>query len=1614
MKKGRKLLSTFMALILVLGLLPISAFAADGNVKPVFSDMPDNWSTKALENAVANGLLNGSDGKIMPNDNLTRAQMAAIITRAFGADVNGDISRFKDVKSTNWYYDSMAKAYQMGVIKGSDGMLNPNDPITRQEVFVIIARAFKLQPDKTINKEFTDINEVSDWAKGEVYAVVNKGYVQGSDGKLNPKGNITRAEFAQVFDNILTEYIQTEGEYTSVADGNVIINTPNVTLKDLTVEGDLIIADGVGDGEVILDNVDIKGRLVVRGGGINSIIIRGNSSVSNIIVARVDGNVSIKVQGDANVEVIYIDDGSNDVNIEGTIGNLDVNAPGILVTTTNAQIDTINVLSEASRIVVDSKSKVGTLNVKENAEDAKIEIQGKVTTITTEAPNTGITGTGTVEKVQVKEGATDVSIETPNTQIEVDKGVTGVTGFDGVEIEGGSSVSNGDAGTTTTTPVNPPAGGGGGGGIAPSPTVSAITIATNPTYITGLYNDVAVEVTLTTSTQGADIYYTTDGSTPSASSTKYTEPFMVVAPGVEGGTVTVKAVGAKSGYTNSAVAMKSIVFAGEASPNEEKPVAFHIATEEFNTSRISFVLFEIYRLGPESEPEPKDISNLDAADFTLLNTSTNSAFDGIRFVDDPEDGYSILPPESENFASGSYKLIFEKAGYRVEELTLTITEVGIVNTSWLNQAIIDAEDNLASVEISTDGSDVASDAFWITEDVKNTYNIAITTAKEIAIKVDATQQEVDDAVTDLDTATLIFDEAKQAGTKVSVVTINQINTASVEMRKGSIIMGFTFEDSEGVISYELAKSNVFALDDEASTVTLLKNDSQLGNIVKLSELTFIDSDEGESGKVIFEDFEALLTKFGLNSVDPANIPTHVKVVVKSKTTVDGKAVENPWGPIEVSVPVSSDLYLDSGIDSSNSSATIESGNKTAGQLFPVAISLKDAVGANLPNGNYMVEILNGDIPVGGGETAFSDGQASVNTLLTMPGTYNLTVKVNNTILGNINVEVVSSPVLDSLATTMDGKEIHLTFGKTMADPNGKHNQFTVTVNGQGNPVTQATLKVEDNKTVVLTLANTLTSGETITIAYTQGDVVAEDNGILCTFMPYEVINNVAETYTITYFGNGAENGSVPVDNNSYMLNSYATILGNTGNLAKDGYTFGGWNTSGDGNGGQYIPGDTIPMYDNVTLYAVWNTGAKELLGTTIGQLVGNPATGVENVPAGTKVSELITALTVSDKARVDILVESGGAAVGDPSTREVAVGMVILVTADDGTTAEYGIELATVQPAAPNGDLLDAVAGSTFTMVLYTRDGSIYYNQVDTEGTWGTEALISTGGTEGRLAIDSTDKAHVVYTVAGKIGYRVYDGSNWAEEVLIESNNGGSCSKPDIAVDGSGKAHITYTDTRGNVGDYTDHPDIMYATNISGSFTKTLIYNGHYESYGGADAGADYYNKGSFIAVDNDRNYYILTHHYNFYKWMSGNDKNYYAKIKTPTKEIVLGSNYASDIINVFDIIIRDGKIYALYQHSNVKSAELIIDGANLTINRVVEATEITTAYSHDAEAGNIVIGSMDGNYLRIHYNGTAETLNTIEVKGYAVSIVNLNGSFYAVYTDNSDGKIKLTLVSGL
>ena len=298
----QRVISLFAALCLALA-LQLPALAAEEYI-----DMPQEgaWSYEPLTAAVENGLLQGSDGLLQPSGSLTRAQLAAILVRAFGATEEAALS-FTDVTDSNWFAADVAKAVAMGVFGGSGGQMRPNDPLTRQETFVVLARALCLEDGTAEDlSAFTDADQVSAWAVPEVAAMVSAGYVKGSGGALNPLGNITRAEFAQVMYSVVQSYITQAGTYETVAEGTVVVRASGVTLRGVTVSGDLIVGDSVGSGGVTLDGVTVAGRVLIRGGDESAVQMVNGSTAAGVVVRETaaDSEPADEPADDAADEVI--------------------------------------------------------------------------------------------------------------------------------------------------------------------------------------------------------------------------------------------------------------------------------------------------------------------------------------------------------------------------------------------------------------------------------------------------------------------------------------------------------------------------------------------------------------------------------------------------------------------------------------------------------------------------------------------------------------------------------------------------------------------------------------------------------------------------------------------------------------------------------------------------------------------------------------------------------------------------------------------------------------------------------------------------------------------------------------------------------------------------------------------------------------------------------------------------------------------------------------------------------------------------------------------------------------------------------------------------------------
>ena len=302
----KRILALFLAVVTCLSLAVSASAASISDFKDVDTKA---WYAEAVTAAVDNGLLYGkSRTQLDPNGLLTRAEMAAITNRSFGCYKTADISAYKDVAKSKWYYKDVALAVQMGTYNGrSASSMAPDAPISRQEAMTVVARALELDYDsysKTDLSAFSDRSEISNWALPYVRAMVGADYIHGRGKVLAPLDNITRAEFAQIFHNIIGTYIVSKGTYDKDIKGSVLIRTDDVTLKDMTVDGDLIVGCGAADGKITLDNVTVKGRLLVWGGGTKAVYCNNGTNMPAVVVARVDDAVKVIYDRDSTLAVI--------------------------------------------------------------------------------------------------------------------------------------------------------------------------------------------------------------------------------------------------------------------------------------------------------------------------------------------------------------------------------------------------------------------------------------------------------------------------------------------------------------------------------------------------------------------------------------------------------------------------------------------------------------------------------------------------------------------------------------------------------------------------------------------------------------------------------------------------------------------------------------------------------------------------------------------------------------------------------------------------------------------------------------------------------------------------------------------------------------------------------------------------------------------------------------------------------------------------------------------------------------------------------------------------------------------------------------------------------------
>ena len=131
--------------VLLTGALLFSQTPVSHGADSAFPDLAGHWAESVMLQAYQNQLLLGENGRMNPDGTLTRAQLAAIVNRAFGAVDEAPMDTYTDVAPGKWYAGDMARALKMGTLAGSGSKMMPEDPVTREQAMTVLARALALE-----------------------------------------------------------------------------------------------------------------------------------------------------------------------------------------------------------------------------------------------------------------------------------------------------------------------------------------------------------------------------------------------------------------------------------------------------------------------------------------------------------------------------------------------------------------------------------------------------------------------------------------------------------------------------------------------------------------------------------------------------------------------------------------------------------------------------------------------------------------------------------------------------------------------------------------------------------------------------------------------------------------------------------------------------------------------------------------------------------------------------------------------------------------------------------------------------------------------------------------------------------------------------------------------------------------------------------------------------------------------------------------------------------------------------------------------------------------------------------------------------------------------------
>jgi hypothetical protein len=392
-----------------------------------YTDVPANaWGLKAIEAVKNAGIMRGDgNGKFRPNAPVTREELASVLVSAVKADTTGkggNLTVADAAKISSWAKPAVEVAMEKGLLRGDGTNFNPKQNAPRQEVAIMavnLANALQQQKPETTNPAGDTLEGTVDSVTDSTITLDGKAYNLASDVKslLNAENNdaLKGASIkTEVKDGAVAKVTYLELKAAGKAaesgekefSGNVVLNggTVNgnvkvkgdyVSLKNLSVKGDLDITSDVANG-FYSSGLTVDGKTFVNGGSSNTVVFE-SSTLGKVEINK--KGVRVEVASNTKTGDITVSKDAILVAASGvTLSKVTVES-GVDSIEVKASITKLEILSKNTKVTLSSGASINTLTLPSGVKAEDVvrnysDVKNKISNVNNSSSSSGGGGGG--------------------------------------------------------------------------------------------------------------------------------------------------------------------------------------------------------------------------------------------------------------------------------------------------------------------------------------------------------------------------------------------------------------------------------------------------------------------------------------------------------------------------------------------------------------------------------------------------------------------------------------------------------------------------------------------------------------------------------------------------------------------------------------------------------------------------------------------------------------------------------------------------------------------------------------------------------------------------------------------------------------------------------------------------------------------------------------------------------------------------------------------------------------------------------------------------------------------------------------------------------------------